>query len=34
MASLLSRRGGLGAEEQEMVRLLDDGVKRGTSILE
>jgi len=23
MASLLSRRGGLGAEEQEMVRLLD-----------
>ena len=30
MASLLGRRGGLGVEEHEMVRLLDDGVKRAT----
>src|SRR4051812_49499470 len=30
MASLLSRRGALGADEQQMVRLLDDGVQRAT----
>jgi signal transduction histidine kinase len=34
MASLLGRRGGLGVEEQEMVRLLDDGVKRATSLVD
>jgi signal transduction histidine kinase len=34
MASLLSRRGGLGVEEQEMVGLLDDGVKRATSLVD
>src|SRR3954466_15220453 len=34
MASLLSRRGGLGVEEKEMVRLLDDGVKRATSLVD
>src|SRR3954469_16447742 len=34
VASLLSRRGGLGVEEKEMVRLLDDGVKRATSLVD
>ena len=34
MASLLGRRGGLGAEEQEMVRLLDDGVQRATGLVD
>ena len=34
MASLLGRRGGLGVEEQEMVRLLDDGVKRATGLVD
>ena len=34
MASLLGRRGGLGVEEQEMVRLLDDGVQRATGLVD
>jgi signal transduction histidine kinase len=34
MASLLRRRGGLGVEEQEMVRLLDDGVQRATGLVD
>src|SRR4051794_40560404 len=34
MAALLSRRGGLGVEEQEMVRLLDDGVQRATGLVD
>src|SRR4051794_23240061 len=34
MASLLGRRGGLGVEEKEMVRLLDDGVQRATSLVD
>jgi signal transduction histidine kinase len=34
MASLLGRRGGLGVKEQEMVRLLDNGVKRATSLVD
>jgi len=34
MAALLGRRGGLGVEEQEMVRLLDDGVQRATGLVD
>src|SRR3954453_21318964 len=34
MASLLGRRGGLGVQEKEMVRLLDDGVKRATGLVD
>jgi signal transduction histidine kinase len=34
MASLLRRRGGLGVEERELVRLLDDGVQRATSLVD
>jgi signal transduction histidine kinase len=34
MASLLSRRGALGVEEREMVRLLDDGVQRATGLVD
>jgi signal transduction histidine kinase len=34
MASLLSRRGGLGIEEQKMVQLLDDGVQRATGLID
>src|SRR4051795_9891752 len=34
MAKLLGRRAGLGVEEQEMVRLLDDGVQRATGLVD
>src|SRR4051812_4488686 len=34
MAALLGRRAGLGAEEREMVRLLDDGVQRATGLVD
>ena len=34
MASLLGRRGGLGPEEQKMIRLLDDGVQRATGLVD
>ena len=34
MANLLGRRAGLGVEEQEMVRLLDDGVQRATGLVD
>jgi signal transduction histidine kinase len=34
MAALLGRRRGLGVEEQEMVRLLDDGVQRATGLVD
>jgi signal transduction histidine kinase len=34
MAALLGRRAGLGVEEQEMVRLLDDGVQRATGLVD
>jgi|tagenome__1003787_1003787.scaffolds.fasta_scaffold20837550_1 signal transduction histidine kinase len=34
MAALLRRRGGLGVEEQKMVRLLDDGVQRATALVD
>src|SRR3954465_14677745 len=34
MAPLVGRRGGLGVEEKEMVRLLDDGVKRATGLVD
>src|SRR3954447_15852477 len=34
MASLLSRRGGLGVKEQEMVRLLDEGVERARNLVD
>jgi signal transduction histidine kinase len=34
MASLLGRRRGLGVEEHEMVRLLDDGVQRATGLVD
>jgi signal transduction histidine kinase len=34
MANLLGRRAGLGVEEQEMVRLLDDGVHRASGLVD
>jgi len=34
LARLLGRRAGLGAEEREMVRLLDDGVERATALVD
>ena len=34
MAALLGRRAGLGVEEQEMVRLLDDGAQRATGLVD
>src|SRR3954452_8940725 len=34
MAALLGRRAGLGAAEQEMVRLLDDGAQRATALVD
>src|SRR4051795_8938576 len=34
MAALLGRRAGRGAEEREMVRLLDDGVQRATGLVD
>jgi len=34
MAALLGRRAGLGVEEREMVRLLDDGVQRATGLVD
>src|SRR5690349_18653953 len=34
MANLLGRRAGLGAEEQEMVGLIDDGVQRATGLVD
>jgi signal transduction histidine kinase len=34
MAALLGRRAGLGVQELEMVRLLDDGVRRATGLVD
>src|SRR5690348_11148488 len=34
MAALLGRRAGLGVEEQEMVRLLDEGAQRETGLVD
>src|SRR3954462_150057 len=34
LAALLSRRAGLGVQEQEMIRLLDDGVQRAKTLVD